>query len=97
MESLISMCCFSSKGNYRRQIRDSSIWSPHQVQPSSMGTIREQSLAPTSSPTSTKTVMFSNGESSRSTVEVLEEVSRRLTSRMQRHSTQDQLQKHFEY
>nr|AHW57431.1 AC4 [Jatropha mosaic virus] len=85
MGSLISMCSFSSKENTSARITDSSTWSPHHGQRTSIRTYRELNPAPTSSPTSTRTEIQSNGENSRSTVEVLEEAANRLMTRMPRH------------
>ncbi|ADV15523.1 AC4 protein [Begomovirus jeskei] len=84
MGSLIYMCCSSSKANTTAKIKDSSTWSPHIVQHSSMGTIKELGPAPTSSPTSTKTGIFLYGENSRSTGDLLEEVSKQLMTLQQR-------------
>nr|QHA25057.1 AC4 protein [Soybean blistering mosaic virus] len=85
MGSLISMCLYSSKGNSSARIKDSSTWSPLPGQHISIQTFRELNHRPTSSPTSTRTVILSNGANFRSTVEVLEEVSRRLTTPQPRH------------
>nr|AER09318.1 AC4 protein [Cleome leaf crumple virus] len=84
MGSLISTCFFSSRGNSSARISDSSTWYPRPGQHISIRTFRELSRAPTSSPTSTKTGILWNGEHSRSTAEVLEEVARRLTIHMPR-------------
>ncbi|AEA76648.1 AC4 protein [Sida yellow mottle virus] len=85
MGSLISMCLYNSRENTSARITDSSIWSPQPGQHISIRTYRELNLAPTSSPTSTRTEIHWNGGNSRSTVEVLEEAANRLTTRMPRH------------
>nr|QCO31442.1 AC4 protein [Sida golden mosaic virus]QCO31449.1 AC4 protein [Sida golden mosaic virus]QCO31456.1 AC4 [Sida golden mosaic virus] len=84
MGSLISMCSYSSKGNTSARITDSSIWSPQPGQHISIQTYRELNPAPTSSPTSTRTVIHWNGEISRSTADQLEEASRLLMIHMPR-------------
>nr|AHW57436.1 AC4 [Jatropha mosaic virus] len=84
MGSLISMCSYSSKENTNARITDSSIWSPQPGQHISIRTYRELNPAPTSSPTSTRTETQLNGESSRSTADLLEEAANRLMTRMQR-------------
>nr|QWB14699.1 AC4 protein [Sida yellow blotch virus]QWB14704.1 AC4 protein [Sida yellow blotch virus]QWB14709.1 AC4 protein [Sida yellow blotch virus] len=85
MGSLISMSLCSSKGNSSAKITDSSTWSPQPGQHISIRTFRELNHRPTSSPTSRRTETPSNGENSRSTAEVLEEVAKRLTTHMPRH------------
>ncbi|ALV85593.1 ac4 protein [Pavonia yellow mosaic virus] len=90
MGSLISTCFCNWKENTSAQIKDSSIWYPQQDQPIFMETIRELVPAPTSSPMSRRKETLLNGEHSRSTDEVLEEVSKRLTIVMPRQSTPDQ-------
>ncbi|QDJ95889.1 AC4 protein [Sida chlorotic leaf virus] len=80
MGSLISMCLYSSKGSSTAQITDYSIWCPQPGLPISTQTYKELNPAPTSSPTSRKTVTPSNGGCSRSTEEVLAAVSRHLTT-----------------
>ncbi|ACD93155.1 AC4 [Tomato leaf distortion virus] len=80
MGNLIYTCLYSSKGNTSAQITDSSTWYPHPGQHISIRTFRELNHRPTSSPTSIRTVILSNGENSKSTAEVLEEVSKRLTT-----------------
>ncbi|AFQ93625.1 AC4 protein [Bean chlorosis virus] len=84
MGSLISMCSSSSKENTSARITDSSIWSPQPGQHISIQTYRELSLAPTSSPISTRTETQSNGEISRSTADLLEEASSLLMIHMPR-------------
>ncbi|ACI43935.1 AC4 protein [Tobacco yellow crinkle virus] len=84
MGSLISMCSYNSKGNIHARITDSSTWSPQPGQHISIRTYRELNLAPTSSPTSTRTEIHCNGEISRSTAEVLEEAANLLTIHMPR-------------
>nr|ABI83654.1 C4 protein [Okra yellow crinkle virus] len=85
MGNHISMCLSSSRANTTAQISDSSTWSPQVGQHISIRTFRELSLARTSSPTSTRTATPWNGESSRSTEEVLGEAARLLTTLQQRH------------
>nr|AGD98636.1 AC4 protein [Sida mottle Alagoas virus]AGD98641.1 AC4 protein [Sida mottle Alagoas virus]AGD98646.1 AC4 protein [Sida mottle Alagoas virus] len=85
MGSLISTSSSSSKGNSNARITDSSTWCPQQGQYISIRTFRELSHHPTSSPTSRKTETPWNGENSRSTAEVLEEVAKRLTTLQQKH------------
>ncbi|ALL25617.1 AC4 [Passionfruit leaf distortion virus] len=84
MGSLISTSSSSSKGNTNARITDSSIWSPQLGQHISIRTFRELSRAPTSSLTSTRTETQLNGDSSRSTAGLLEEVSSLLTTHMPR-------------
>ncbi|ADF97240.1 AC4 [Sida golden mottle virus] len=85
MGSLISMCSSSSRGSTTARITDSSIWCPQPVQYISIRTYRELNPAPTSSPTSRKTGTPLNGECSRSTEEVLAEVSKHLMMQPPRH------------
>nr|ABU62841.1 AC4 protein [Macroptilium yellow mosaic virus]ABV53449.1 AC4 protein [Macroptilium yellow mosaic virus] len=85
MGSLISMCLSSSKGNSSARITDYSTWSPHPGQHISIQTFKELNRVPTSSPISTRMESQSNGENSRSTVEVLEEAARVLTTHTPRH------------
>nr|QIH45286.1 C4 protein [Ageratum yellow vein China virus] len=85
MGALISTCLSNSKGNSSAQIVDSSTWYPQAGQHISIRTFRELNPAPTSSPTSIRTETPSNGENSRSTVEVLEEAARMLTTHAQMH------------
>ncbi|AQT01542.1 AC4 protein [Sida chlorotic mottle virus] len=84
MGNLTSTCFSNSKANSCAQIRDSSTWYPQPGQHISIRTFRELNHRPTSSPTSTRTVTPSNGENSKSTEEVLEEVARQLTTLPQR-------------
>ncbi|AFQ93634.1 AC4 protein [Datura leaf distortion virus] len=84
MGILISTCSSNSKENTSARIIDSSIWSPHPGQHISIRTFRELNPAPTSSPTSTKMEIQLNGENSRSTADLLEEVSSQLTIHMPR-------------
>nr|ALF37821.1 cell cycle regulator [Beet curly top virus] len=84
MGNLISTSCFNSKEKFRSQISDYSTWYPQPGQHISIQTFREVNPAPTSSPTSTRTETQLNGGNSRSTVEVLEEVNRQLTTHMPR-------------
>ncbi|ADV15508.1 AC4 protein [Sida micrantha mosaic virus - Rhombifolia [Bolivia:Cerro Fraile 2:2007]] len=80
MGSLISTSSSSSKGNSNAQITDSSTWYPQPGQHISILTFRELNHRPTSSPTSIRTEIPSNGENSRSTAEVLEAVAKQLTT-----------------
>ncbi|AQT01553.1 AC4 protein [Sida golden yellow spot virus] len=80
MGNLISTCLSNSKASSKPRIADSSTWFPQPGQYISIQTFRELNQAQTSRPTSRRTETPSNGENSRSTQEVLEEVSRRLTS-----------------
>nr|AOV62476.1 C4 protein [Malvastrum bright yellow mosaic virus] len=82
MGSLISMCSYSSKASSTARITDSSILSPQPGQHISIRTYRELNPAPTSSPTSIRTEIQSNGENSRSTGDLLEEVNNLLTTHM---------------
>ncbi|ALK03445.1 AC4 [Whitefly-associated begomovirus 2] len=84
MGNLICMSSSNSKASSSARITDSSIWSPQPGQHISIRTFRELNRAPTSSPTSTRTEIRSNGENSRSTADLLEEVSRQLTIHMPR-------------
>ncbi|QKE61404.1 C4 protein [Tomato leaf curl Kunene virus] len=78
MGSLISTCLSNSRVNSTARIKDSSTWYPQPGQHISIRTFRELNQVPTSSPTSTRMETHSNGESSKSTDEVLEEVVRML-------------------
>nr|QHB15153.1 AC4 [Sida golden mosaic Honduras virus] len=78
------MCSSSSKGSTSARIIDSSIWCPQPGQYISIRTFRELNPAPTSSPTSIRTETQLNGESSKSTVDLLEEASKLLTIHMPR-------------
>nr|QHA25151.1 AC4 protein [Tomato yellow spot virus] len=78
MGNLTSTCLSNSKGNSSAQIIDSSTLYPKPGQHISIRTFRELNHRPTSSPTSTRTEIQWNGGNSKSTDEVLEEVSRRL-------------------
>nr|UFT26594.1 AC4 protein [Rhynchosia mottle virus] len=79
MGNLIYTCSFNSKENSSARITDSSIWCPQPGQHISIRTFRELNPAPMSSPTSTRTEIQLNGENSRSTADLLEEVSNLLT------------------
>ncbi|QIC52930.1 AC4 protein [Bean latent virus] len=85
MGNLIYTCLSSSKGNTNVQITDSSTWSPQPGQHISIRTYRELNPAPMSSPTSTRMEIQLNGESSKSTADLLEEVSNLLTTHTRRH------------
>ncbi|ABQ97016.1 AC4 [Wissadula golden mosaic St Thomas Virus] len=84
MGSLISTSSSSSRASTSARITDSSIWFPQPGQHISIQTFRELNPAPTSSPTSTRTEIHWNGESSRSTADLLEEASNLLTIHMPR-------------
>ncbi|ABN80361.1 C4 protein [Pumpkin yellow mosaic Malaysia virus] len=84
MGALISMCSFNSKANATARITDSSTWYPQPSLHISIRTFRELNPAPTSNPTWTRTETPSTGENSRSTVEVLEEGARILTTHAQK-------------
>nr|AEI91446.1 AC4 protein [Tomato golden mosaic virus] len=84
MGNLTSTCLFSSRENTAAKINDSSTWYPQQGQHISIQTFRELNRLPTSRSTSTKTEILLYGENSRSTVEVLEEVAKHLTTLQQR-------------
>nr|AGL34939.1 C4 [Tomato leaf deformation virus] len=80
MGNIISTCLSSSKGNTTARINDSSTWYPLPGQHISIRTYRELNPAPTSSPILTRTVTPLNGESSKSTAEVLEVAAKLLTT-----------------
>nr|AFV52554.1 C4 [Tomato leaf deformation virus] len=80
MGNIISTCYSSSKANSNVRITDSSTWYPQPGQHISIRTFRELNPAPTSTPTSTRTEIHSNGENSKSTAEVLEEAAKLLTT-----------------
>nr|AFI56627.1 C4 protein [Tomato leaf curl Sudan virus] len=84
MGSHISMCLYSSKANSSAKISDSSTWYPQAGQHISIQTFRELNQVPTSSPTSTRTEILSNGVSFRSMDDLLEEVNRQLMMQQQR-------------
>ncbi|ABF67535.1 AC4 [Sida mosaic Sinaloa virus] len=84
MGSLISTFSSSSKANTTARITDCSIWSPQPGQHISIQTYRELNPAPTSSPTSRRTEIQLTGENSRSTADLLGEVSSQLTIHMPR-------------
>nr|QCI56079.1 AC4 [Rhynchosia golden mosaic virus] len=85
MGNLIYTCSYSSKENSSARITDSSTWYPQPGQHISIRTYRELNPAPTSSPTSTRMETQLNGESSKSTADLLEEVSNLLMTHTQRH------------
>nr|QEL50556.1 C4 protein [Tomato leaf curl Mali virus] len=89
MGNLISTCFSSSKANSTAKIKDSSTWYPQQGQHISIRMYRELNPAPTSSPISIRTETSSNGESSRSMGDLLEEVSKLPTTLTQQHLTQE--------
>ncbi|AGD98621.1 AC4 protein [Sida yellow mosaic Alagoas virus] len=78
MGTLISTCLSIEKGSSTARITDCSTWYPQPGQHISIQTYRELNPAPMLSHTSRRTVTPSNGECSRSTGEVLEEVNRQL-------------------
>ncbi|AAR95971.1 AC4 [Tomato mosaic leaf curl virus] len=84
MGNLISTCLSNSRENTTARITDSSTWYPQPGQHISIRTFRELNPAPMSSPTSTRTEIQFNGDNSRSTEDLLEEVSNLLTIRMPR-------------
>nr|AFS44513.1 AC4 protein [Sweet potato leaf curl virus]AFS44525.1 AC4 protein [Sweet potato leaf curl virus] len=84
MGNLTSMCWCSSKANSSAQIADSSTLFPHQGRLTFTPTSRELNPRPMSSPTLTRTEIPSHGVNSRSTADLLEEVSRLLTTQPQR-------------
>nr|WFQ89768.1 MAG: AC4 protein [Tomato chino La Paz virus] len=84
MGNIISTCLSNSKANSKHKIADSSTWYPQPGQHISIRTFRELNQAPTSSPMSTRMEIQSNGENSRSTEDLLEEVSKQLTTLPQR-------------
>uniref|UniRef100_D6PZQ5 AC4 n=1 Tax=Okra yellow mosaic Mexico virus - [Sida] TaxID=361723 RepID=D6PZQ5_9GEMI len=84
MGNLICMFSSNSKANTNARIADSSTWCPQPGQYISIRTYRELNPAPTSSPTLTKTETPLNGGSFKSTADLLEEVSRQLTTHMPR-------------
>nr|AWJ76778.1 C4 protein [Tomato yellow leaf curl Sardinia virus]AWV66956.1 C4 [Tomato yellow leaf curl Sardinia virus]AXK15518.1 C4 [Tomato yellow leaf curl Sardinia virus]CAA82240.1 C4 [Tomato yellow leaf curl Sardinia virus-[Sicily]] len=89
MGNRISIFSCSSRGNSTAKITDSSIWYPQQGQHISIRTFRELNRAPTSSPISTRTEMFLNGELSRSTDDLQGEDNRQPTTLTQRQLTQE--------
>nr|QTT61845.1 C4 [Opuntia virus 2-DBG_56] len=78
MGNLISTSCFNSKEKSSAQITDCSTWFPQPGQHISIRTFRELNPAPMSSPTSTRMETHWNGDNSRSTADLLEEVNRQL-------------------
>nr|AEA08481.1 C4 [Sweet potato leaf curl virus] len=84
MGNLTSMCWCSSKVNSSAQIADSSTLSHPQGRITFIPTSRELNPRPMSSPTLTRTGIPSPGVNSRSTADLLEEVSRLLTTQPQR-------------
>nr|UXP86004.1 gene silencer [Sweet potato leaf curl virus] len=84
MGNLTSMCWCSSKVNSSAQIADSSIWSHPAHRITFIPTSRELNPRPMSSPTLIRTGILSPGVNSRSTADLLEEVSRLLTTQPQR-------------
>ncbi|QBI71945.1 AC4 [Tobacco leaf curl Dominican Republic virus] len=85
MGNLTSMCFSSSRGNSTARIADSSTWFHQPGQYITIPTFREPNQAPTSSPTSRRTEIHWNGEDFRSTVDLLEEAARHLTTHTPRH------------
>ncbi|CBF39774.1 AC4 protein [Malvastrum yellow vein Honghe virus] len=88
MGNLICTCSSSSRANSNAKITDSSTWYPQPGQHISIQTFRELNPAPTSSPTSTRTETFSNGENFRSMGDLQEEVNNQPTTLTQQHLTQ---------
>nr|AGT57800.1 C4 protein [Tomato yellow leaf curl Sardinia virus] len=89
MGNLISMCSFNSKANTIVPMNDSSTWYPQPGQHISIRTFRELNQAPTSSPISTRTEMFWNGEISRSTDDLPGEDNRQPMTLTPRQLTQE--------
>nr|QHB15505.1 AC4 [Begomovirus sp.] len=85
MGNLIYTCSYNSKANTSARITDSSTWCPQPGQHISIRTYRELNPAPTSSPTSTRMEIQLNGESSKSTADLLEEVSNLLMTHTPKH------------
>ncbi|AAR95978.1 AC4 [Tomato yellow margin leaf curl virus] len=85
MGNRICMCLSSSKASTSAKITDSSIWFPQPGQHISIRTFRELNPAPMSSPTLIRTETQFNGGNSRSTEDLLEEVSNLLMTHTQRH------------
>nr|QQL13377.1 AC4 protein [Malvaviscus yellow mosaic virus] len=78
MEILICMFFFNSRGNTGVQTLDILILSTPMEVGNSMGTIKELNVLPLLKNTSPKTETLSSGGIFRSTVDLLEEVVRRL-------------------
>nr|QSS76801.1 C4 protein [Tomato curly stunt virus] len=85
MGALISTCFSNWRANTSARINVFLTWYPQPGQHISIRTFRELSRAPTSSPTSTRMEIQSNGASSRSTDDLLEEVNRLLMTQPPRH------------
>nr|APX44075.1 AC4 [Bean golden yellow mosaic virus]UMP08215.1 ac4 [Bean golden yellow mosaic virus] len=85
MVNPIFMRLFSSKVNSSAQIKDCSTWYPQPGQHISIRTFRELNQVQTSRNTSTKMESQSNGDNSKSTADLQEEVSSLPTTHMQRH------------
>nr|WBW50888.1 C4 [Sweet potato leaf curl virus] len=84
MGNLTSMCLCSSKVNSSAQIADSSTLCHPQGRLTFTPTSRELNPRPMSSPTLIRTGIPSHGVNSRSTADLLEEVSRLLMTQPQR-------------
>ncbi|CAY39393.1 AC4 protein [Malvastrum yellow vein Baoshan virus] len=97
MGNLIYTCSSNSRGNTSARISDSSTWSPHTGQHISIQIFRELNQAQTSSPTSTRTETSLNGESFRSTDDLLEGGNNQPTTLTQQHLTQAVSQRLLEY
>nr|CDW74347.1 C4 protein [Cestrum yellow leaf curling virus] len=80
MGNLIFTCSSSSKGSTSAKITDSSTWYPQPDQHISIRTFRELNQARTSSPIWRRTETPSNGESFRSTDDLLEGDNRQPTT-----------------
>ncbi|AED89166.1 AC4 protein [Jatropha curcas mosaic virus-[Jalgaon]] len=87
MGYLICTCSSSLKANTNARISDSSTWYPQPGQHISIRTFRELNPAPTSSPTSTRTVIHWNGEHSRSMEDLPEGVNNLQTTLTPQHLT----------
>ncbi|ANT48114.1 AC4 [Sweet potato leaf curl Canary virus] len=81
----ISMCSSSSGGKQNSKTHDISTYNIHTTPPNSIQISRQQSPPQMSSHTSRRTEISSTGVNSRSTADLLEEVSRLLTTLPQRH------------
>nr|AQZ38259.1 AC4 protein [Passionfruit severe leaf distortion virus]AQZ38277.1 AC4 protein [Passionfruit severe leaf distortion virus] len=90
MGNLTSMCSSNSKANTIAKITDSSTSSPPLGQHISIRTFRELKAHQTSRPMWRKTETSLIMEFSKSTADLLEEVSNLPTTRMPRSSIQDQ-------
>nr|BBA21862.1 AC4 protein [Cotton leaf curl Bangalore virus] len=88
MGNLIFTCSSNSKANSSAKIADSSTSYPQLGQHISIRTFRELNPAPTSSPTSTRTETFSNGDNFRLTDDLQEEGNKQPMTLTPQHLTQ---------